>query len=224
MDSGTANPSSRATTCSRTCPSKRDHGRREQHRACRRHHALQLAPNSRERDGSLSRLRASLVQQRQPVHAAHGHPAGGDVGVHGPRREEAPGPPDPRRQALPPRHQGHDAEPAHRRQSIREALRAQRFRGLDPPIDDTTTKIFTLYRTPRGERISRARFNGKSWAELTEEEHQRMPHDYEAQVGQGAITLHSEERLAASDRGVVVLRRLLRREIEAGNFILEPAG
>jgi len=43
-------------------------------------------------------------------------------------------------------------------------------------------------------------------------------------VGQGAITLHSEERLAASDRGVVVLRRLLRREIEAGNFILEPAG
>jgi nitrite reductase/ring-hydroxylating ferredoxin subunit len=26
------------------------------------------------------------------------------------------------------------------------------------PIDDTTTKIFTLYRTPRGERVSRARF------------------------------------------------------------------
>jgi len=73
-----------------------------------------------------------------------------------------------------------------------------------------------------------------------------MPHDYEAQVGQGAITLHSEERLAASDRGVVMFRRLLRREIEAvqagrnplgvifdparamvqveaGNFILEPA-
>jgi len=115
------------------------------------------------------------------------------------------------------------------------------------PIDDTTTKIFTLDRTPRGERVSRARFNGKSWAELTEEEHQRMPHDYEAQVGQGAITLHSEERLAASDRGMVMFRRLLRQQIEAvqagrdplgvafdtacatvqveaGNFILEPAG
>ena len=114
-------------------------------------------------------------------------------------------------------------------------------------IDDTTTKIFTLDRTPRGERVSRARFNGKSWAELTEEEHQRMPHDYEAQVGQGAITLHSDERLAASDRGVVMFRRLLRQQIEAvqagrdplgvafdtacatvqveaGNFILEPAG
>ena len=74
-----------------------------------------------------------------------------------------------------------------------------------------------------------------------------MPHDYEAQVGQGAITLHSEEHLAASDRGVVMFRRLLRQQIEAvqagrdplgvmfdparatvqveaGNFILETAG
>ena len=114
------------------------------------------------------------------------------------------------------------------------------------PIDDTTTKIFTLYRRPRGERVSRVRFNGKRWAELTEEEHQRMPNDYEAQVGQGAITLHSEEHLAESDRGVVMFRRLLRQQIEAvqagrdplgvsfdptratvtveaGNFILEPA-
>ena len=59
--------------------------------------------------------------------------------------------------------------------------------------------------------------------------------------------MHSEEHLAASDRGVVMFRRLLRREIEAvqagrdplgvifdparamvqveaGNFILETAG
>jgi nitrite reductase/ring-hydroxylating ferredoxin subunit len=115
------------------------------------------------------------------------------------------------------------------------------------PIDDTTTRIFTLYRAPRGERFTRMTFgNGKRWADLTEEEHQRMPNDYEAQVGQGAITLHSEERLAASDRGVVMFRRLLRDQIdavaagrdplgvifdparavvrvEAGNFLLEPA-
>jgi hypothetical protein len=73
-----------------------------------------------------------------------------------------------------------------------------------------------------------------------------MPNDYEAQGGQGAITLHSEEHLAANDRGVVMFRRLLRQQIEAvqagrdplsvifepdratvqveaGNFILEPA-
>ena len=114
------------------------------------------------------------------------------------------------------------------------------------PIDDTTTKIFTLYRAPRGERFERSRMNGKLWEELTEEEHQRMPNDYEAQVGQGAITLHSEEHLAATDRGVVMFRRKLREQIEAvrdgrdpigvvfdearalvrveaGNFLLEPA-
>jgi len=87
--------------------------------------------------------------------------------------------------------------------------------------------------------------NGKTWDELTEEEHQRRPSDYEAQVGQGAITCHSEEHLAATDRGVVMFRRRLReqieavqqgrdplgvtrdpacalRHVEAGNFILEP--
>ena len=60
------------------------------------------------------------------------------------------------------------------------------------PIDDTTTRIYTLYRAPVGERVERMRWNGKTWDELTPAEHQRYPNDYEAQVGQGAITLHSE--------------------------------
>jgi phenylpropionate dioxygenase-like ring-hydroxylating dioxygenase large terminal subunit len=92
------------------------------------------------------------------------------------------------------------------------------------PIDDTTTKIFTLYRTPRGERFERSRMNGKTWEELTEEEHQRMPNDYEAQVGQGAITFHSEERLAATDRGVVMFRRRLREQIDAVRDGRDPVG
>jgi hypothetical protein len=102
------------------------------------------------------------------------------------------------------------------------------------------------YRTPVGERVERMRWNGKTWDELTEAEHQRYPNDYEAQVGQGAVTFHSEERLAATDRGVVMFRRKLREQIEtvrrggdpigvvfdparalvhveAGNFLLEPA-
>ena len=68
------------------------------------------------------------------------------------------------------------------------------------------------------------RFEGKRWAELSEEEHQRMPNDYEAQVGQGAITLHSEERLASSDQGVVMFRRALRRQIEAVAEGRDPVG
>ena len=92
------------------------------------------------------------------------------------------------------------------------------------PIDDTATVIFTLYRTRRGERVQRSRYAGKAWAELTEEEHQRMPGDYEAQVGQGAITLHSEERLVSSDRGVVMFRRRLAEQIEAVRAGRDPLG
>jgi len=55
---------------------------------------------------------------------------------------------------------------------------------------------------------------GKAWADMTDEEHQRFPGDYEAQAGQGVISLHSEEHLATSDRGIVMQRRTLERQIE----------
>jgi hypothetical protein len=37
------------------------------------------------------------------------------------------------------------------------------------------------------------------WAELTEEEHQRMPGDAEAMVSQRPIAIHALEHLASSD-------------------------
>ena len=40
-------------------------------------------------------------------------------------------------------------------------------------------------------------------ARKTDAERQRLPNDYEAQVGQGPITLHSEEHPAAGDRGLL---------------------
>jgi phenylpropionate dioxygenase-like ring-hydroxylating dioxygenase large terminal subunit len=55
---------------------------------------------------------------------------------------------------------------------------------------------------------------GKRWGTMTEEEHQRFPGDYEAQAGQGRVSLHSEEHLATSDRGIVMQRRTLERQIE----------
>ena len=70
----------------------------------------------------------------------------------------------------------------------------------------------------------RSRMNGKLWADLTPEEHQRFPGDWEAQVGQGPITLHSDEHLATSDQGVVMLRRLLQRQLEAVAAGRDPAG
>ena len=49
---------------------------------------------------------------------------------------------------------------------------------------------------------------------LSPEEHQKFPGDTEAQVGQGAITFHSEEHLMSSDQGVSMLRNLLRNQVD----------
>jgi nitrite reductase/ring-hydroxylating ferredoxin subunit len=85
------------------------------------------------------------------------------------------------------------------------------------PIDDTSFRIYVAGRvTEKGELGRfRSRMAGKLWHELTPEEHQRHPGDYEAQTSQGAITYHSEERLATSDKGIALLRRFLEQQLKA---------
>lgn len=94
------------------------------------------------------------------------------------------------------------------------------------PIDDTHFRVYVAGRVSEAGALQRMRstFNGKSWFELTEAEHQRFPGDYEAQVGQGEITLHSEEHLVSSDRGVALLRRVLRKEAERVAAGEDPMG
>lgn len=94
------------------------------------------------------------------------------------------------------------------------------------PIDDTHFRIYSAgrVRAPGALGQIRSRFNGRSWAELTDEEHQRFPGDYEAQVSQGPITLHSEEHLVRSDEGVALLRRLLERQLDALSRGESPIG
>jgi nitrite reductase/ring-hydroxylating ferredoxin subunit len=94
------------------------------------------------------------------------------------------------------------------------------------PIDDTHFRIYTAGRvqTPGDMTRMRSRLNGKLWEELTEAEHQRFPGDYEAQVGQGAIAMHSEEHLVSSDRGVSMVRRILRRQLQALAEGRDPIG
>ena len=84
------------------------------------------------------------------------------------------------------------------------------------PMDDTTFRIYCAGRVKKAGELGsgRSRFNGKTWSELTPEEHQRMPGDYEAQVGQGATTFHSEEHLVSTDRGIAMLRTLLKRQVD----------
>ena len=85
------------------------------------------------------------------------------------------------------------------------------------PIDDTSFRIYTAGRvTERGALgRNRSKMNGKSWWDLSEEEHRRFPGDWEAQTGQGEITFHSEEHLRLSDKGVAMLRRLFLKQAEA---------
>lgn len=66
--------------------------------------------------------------------------------------------------------------------------------------------------------------NGKSWDELSEQEHQDFPGDYEAQTGQGAITLHSEEHFGTTDKGIAFLRRFLERQLRVVEEGGDPAG
>jgi len=97
--------------------------------------------------------------------------------------------------------------------------------GFTVPIDDTHYRIFHIYRAPVGELVLGSQLlNGKSWSDLTESERRDYPGDWEAQVGQGPIALHSEEHLTGSDRGVGRLRQLMRKQINAVANGLDPLG
>jgi nitrite reductase/ring-hydroxylating ferredoxin subunit len=88
------------------------------------------------------------------------------------------------------------------------------------PLDDTRSWVigvrhFNRRIDPNGQGrreeigVERIDFAGQTAA--PPERRQRDPGDYEAMVGQGPIAIHANEHLVASDRGVVALRRQLRR-------------
>ena len=99
--------------------------------------------------------------------------------------------------------------------------------GFSVPVDDTHSRILMAMRL-NGDLRSFMRGTGfsqmKKWSEMTVEERQDMPGDYEAQVGQGPISLHSEEHLVTSDRGIVMQRRMLERDIRAVMEGGDPTG
>ncbi|GGF39958.1 phenoxybenzoate dioxygenase [Youhaiella tibetensis] len=94
------------------------------------------------------------------------------------------------------------------------------------PIDDTSFRIYSVGRVSEAGTLAkiRSKYAGKYWHELTEAEHQKLPGDYEAQVGQGAITYHSEENLTSTDQGIGMLRRILRRQVDAVASGNDPMG
>src|SRR5262249_32386639 len=94
------------------------------------------------------------------------------------------------------------------------------------PTDNVSCRILgwrhfnaTLDLGGKGDRrkvgLDKIDFLGQTGSERSYEEGQRVPGDYEAQIGQGPITIHAGERLGRTDAGVAMLRRLLRRGIRA---------
>jgi hypothetical protein len=109
-----------------------------------------------------------------------------------------------------------------------EGFERARHIGWILPIDDTHTRMYSLLRVPLRDGCSvlppRARHGGKLWAELTEEEHHRMPGDKEAIVSQRPIAIHALEHLATTDRGVIMTRRMVAQAIAAVSAGNDPAG
>ena len=87
------------------------------------------------------------------------------------------------------------------------------------PIDDTSTLEFAFVRLLPGEEntyitnpgpVVRTNYGGR-----THDEARRSPGDYEAQISQGPIARHRLEHLGATDRGVTLMRRMIKRGIRA---------
>lgn len=94
------------------------------------------------------------------------------------------------------------------------------------PVDDTHTAIFDFQRLldSESDRAEAVLTSFGQRGDRPYEEQQRRPGDYEAQVSQRPIAIHALEHLGASDRGVIMLRRILRDEIRAVRQGKDPKG
>ena len=83
------------------------------------------------------------------------------------------------------------------------------------PLDDTHTMQIGYYRAPEGRKPRRGTGFGQD-ASRSYEERQRIPGDYDAQVSiHGGVARHGLEHLASTDRGVIMMRNMIRRGIRA---------
>ena len=91
------------------------------------------------------------------------------------------------------------------------------------PIDNTHVRLFDLWRIREGAKRSRRASFGQT-EDRSYEERQQVPGDYDAQVSQRPIAIHALEHLAATDRGVIMMRNMIRRDIRAVQRGEDPQG
>jgi len=92
------------------------------------------------------------------------------------------------------------------------------------PLDDTNTTVFMLahfndradpFRPEYLEEANLQKLESGTTQDRPYEERQRDPGDFETIVGLGPVNLHSKEHLSATDRGVSMFRRMVRKAIRA---------
>jgi phenylpropionate dioxygenase-like ring-hydroxylating dioxygenase large terminal subunit len=91
------------------------------------------------------------------------------------------------------------------------------------PVDDTHTMRLGFVRTRREKAPTLGGGFGQTM-ERSYEDRQRTPGDYDAQSSQRPIAVHALEHLATTDRGVIMLRNLVRQGIQAAQNGVEPQG
>jgi nitrite reductase/ring-hydroxylating ferredoxin subunit len=95
------------------------------------------------------------------------------------------------------------------------------------PLDDTHTMQIGFNRAPEGREARRGAGFGQDGSRPYEER-QRVPGDYDAQVSiHGGTARHRLEHLASTDRGVLMLRNMIRRGVRAvqnGTDPVQPLG
>jgi hypothetical protein len=86
------------------------------------------------------------------------------------------------------------------------------------PVDDTRTLNFELAQVDPAWGLTPAQIAQPGFGQSADrpyDERQRCPGDYDAQASQRTIAVHDLEHLAATDRGVIMLRKILRDGIRA---------
>jgi len=83
------------------------------------------------------------------------------------------------------------------------------------PIDDENTMQIGFYRAPEGKTVRGGVGFGQDGSR-SYEERQRCPGDYDAQISiHNGIARHGLEHLTSTDRGIIMMRGMLRRAVRA---------
>src|SRR5580698_4606139 len=99
--------------------------------------------------------------------------------------------------------------------SMRNAVSRPQATTWAVPLDDTHTMQIGYYRAPEGKEWRRGAGFGQD-ASRPYEERQRVPGDYDAQVSiHNGMARHGLEHLASTDRGIIMMRNMIRAGIRA---------